>query len=247
MLGILLLIAGAWYRYQIRQLQLQYSIRLEERLAERGRIARDLHDSLLQGVQGLAFTLQGIRNLLPARPDAAAILLDKALEDADFAVSGGRDAVGELRRQTVGLADLHDVIDRVAQDTRSEFEAPPALRIAVTGQPRKVSALVADEVFQIAREAIRNVSRHAKAESIDVKIDYSHRGVALRIGDDGVGIAHDVLIRGERPGHWGLMGMRERATRIGGSVKIRRRPRAGTELSLTIPANAAYAGHDAHG
>jgi signal transduction histidine kinase len=110
-----------------------------------------------------------------------------------------------------------------------------------------VSALVADEVFHIAREAIRNASRHADAKRIDVEIDYDHRGIALRIGDDGVGIGEDILTMGEKPGHWGLTGMRERATRIGGAVTIRRRPRAGTELSLSIPSTAAYAGRDLHG
>jgi len=243
-----LVIAVAWYQHRRRQVAEQLYIRLEERVAERTRIARDLHDSLLQGFQGLLFQLHAARTLLPARPAEARQLLETVLDRADAAIAESRAAVQDLRSAGPEGGDLLATLEALGEELGTAARAAdaggepaPACRVLVMGKVRPLDPLVRDEVYRIAREALRNAFRHASASAIEAELSYGTRTFSLRIRDDGVGINPGVLANGGRPGHWGLPGMRERAQRFGGRLNIWSDNGAGTEAALAIPAAVAYA------
>ncbi|HEY5809657.1 MAG TPA: two-component regulator propeller domain-containing protein, partial [Povalibacter sp.] len=239
--GILLL-GLAWLAYWLRVQQVthQFEIRLDERVAERTRIARELHDSLLQGFHGLMFRLQAVRNLLPQRPQEAADALDDALNRGDETVEEARVAVTDLRTFGSGESDLETALRAMAQGmpmlTRADA---PSCRIGVEGEPRAMIPLVRDQVLQVAREAFRNAVLHARARLVEVEVSWRAERFSLRVRDDGVGLDPKLLTRGP-DGHWGLHGMRERTRQVGGSLEIRSENASGTEVELSIPAVRAY-------
>jgi signal transduction histidine kinase/ligand-binding sensor domain-containing protein len=238
---LLIVVAVATYRYRLGQIARQYDIRLEERVNERTRIARELHDSLLQGFQGLMFRLQAVRDLLPDRAAEAVEELDGALERGDEAIVEGREAVRDLRTSTAARTDLEDSLEALADELRARpGETAPSYRVLVQGKVRPMAPLVRDDVYRIAREAFRNAVQHALAGKIEAEIDYGDGAFQLRVRDDGVGIDPEVLGRRIRTGHWGLQGMRERAEALGGHLEIWSEPSLGTEVELAIPARIAY-------
>ncbi len=239
--GILLL-GLAWLAYLLRvqQVKRQFEIRLDERVAERTRIARELHDSLLQGFHGLMFRLQAVRNLLPQRPQEAAAALDDALNRGDETVEEARVAVTDLRTFGSGESDLETALRAMAQGmpmlTRADA---PSCRISVEGEPRAMIPLVRDQVLQVAREAFRNAVLHARATVVEVEVSWRVERFSLRVRDDGVGLDPKQLARGP-DGHWGLHGMRERTRQVGGNLEIRSEGASGTEVELSIPATRVY-------
>lgn len=232
----------AVYYYRVRQIAQQLEMRLEERVGERTRIARELHDSLLQGFQGLMFRLQAVRDLLPARPSEAVQVLDTALDRGDQTIVEAREAVQDLRSNKVIINDLARALTAVCEELSrlNGGEACPGFRVLEEGKPRALAPIVRDEIYLIAREALRNAFRHASARKIEAEISYGESRFCLRIRDDGIGIDVLVLDQGRLAGHWGLPGMRERAKRFGGVLNVGSRSGAGTEIELTIPAVAAY-------
>ena len=220
-----------------------FEIRLEERTAERTRIARELHDSLLQGFQGLMFRLQAVRRMLPGRPEEAERALDVALDKGDQAIADGRDAVQDLRSSALVEADFVNVIGTMGQEIvgSTESDSAPSFRVIVEGKERELQVAVRDEVFRITREATRNAFRHASARAIEVEISYAEAQFSIRVRDDGIGLDPNILDRGRRHGHWGLPGMRERAASFGGHLNVWSEHGAGTELEVSIPARIAYA------
>jgi ligand-binding sensor domain-containing protein/signal transduction histidine kinase len=238
-LALLAAAAAGAYRVRLAQLDRQYAIRLEERVAERTRIARDVHDSLLQGFQGLILRLQAIRNALPARPVAAAEMLDGALDRADAAVAEGRDKVGALRSNAGLELELPDALALLPEELDGSGRTRPAFELVIEGQPRHVGALVGDEIYQVAREAVRNAARHSGSSRIEVELSYGRKSLVVRVRDAGVGM-DAATAAGGRQGHWGLQGMRERVERIGGDLAVWSQPGAGTEIELSIPAATAY-------
>jgi FixJ family two-component response regulator len=225
----------------------QYAIRLEERLNERSRIARELHDSLLQGVQGLIFRLQAIRNTVPDLPDEAAQMLDVALDKADAAVAEGRDTVSELRSAMAINMDLPHLLTHLRHEVRRHNEPGPNFELVVEGQPQAVGPLMRDEIFLVAREAVRNAIKHASARKIEVELSFGRKDLVLRVRDDGVGMDERVVAARGRQGHWGLSGMCERAESAGGRLTIWSRSAAGTEIELAVPAAVAYTRSGAQG
>jgi ligand-binding sensor domain-containing protein/signal transduction histidine kinase len=226
------------YRSQLRRVAREFEIRLNERVRERTRIARELHDSLLQGFQGLMFRLQAVRDLLPDRPSDAAAALETALERGDSTITDAREAVQDLRSSSPVGADFKHALEALWE----ELKAPhTAFRLVVVGHSRELSPLSCDEIHRIAREALRNAARHANARNIEAEIEYGESKFSLRIRDDGDGIDREVLARGRRAGHWGLPGMRERAEQVGGRLNVLSERGAGTEVELTIPSIVAYA------
>ena len=215
--------------------------RFDARVEERTRIARDLHDSLLQGFQGLMFRLQAVRQLLPDRAPEAVAQLDTALETGDKAIAEGRDAVRDLRELNLIQGDLGETLAAFG----SEFAGNPgpqcpSYRVWVEGEPRTLDAMVRDEVFRVAREAIRNAFRHAGATHIEAELVYGSTHFCVRVRDDGMGIDPHVLAQGRRDGHWGLPGMRERASSFKAEFNVWSQSGAGTEVELRIPAQMAY-------
>lgn len=240
--GLLLALGFATYRRRARQMALNFEIRLNERVAERTRIAQDLHDSLLQGFQALVIHLQAIRDMLPGRPTEAAQELELALDRGDRSIEEGRDAVQGLRSVALVGPDLVESLAALSRElsTQDRRKAPPSCRIIVEGQARTLNPAIRDEVYRIAREALRNAYQHANAQNLEVEIGYENREFSLRVRDDGEGVDPQVLAQGRRAGHWGLPGMIERAQELGGKLNIWSQSGAGTEIELRVPAGAAY-------
>src|SRR4029077_19064763 len=153
---------------RLRQLAEQFNLRLEERVSERTRIARDLHDTLLQSLQGLLLRFHSALTLLPARPDEARERLERALDQAEAAITEGRDAVLGLRASAVAVNDLADGIAAiVANLTRDRAVADtPAIAVDVDGPSRDLNPAVREEAYRIAAEALRNAFEHAHARRI---------------------------------------------------------------------------------
>ncbi len=231
-----LLVLFALHRLHIRQTSNQIRTRLEERNAERERIARELHDTLLQGVMGLVLRFQAVANTMP-RDTPVARKLDSALVAADAVVTEARNSVHDLRGADEG-EDLLTTLKRIAADTT--FSPPVSVRILIEGQPRRLHPLVAEEITKIVKESLLNIAHHAHASAVEIAIDYGSRHLAVRVRDDGVGIPEDVLEHGRKAGHFGLVGMRERAEHIGGSLNIISVRGDGVELTLLLPGKVAY-------
>jgi predicted ATPase/GAF domain-containing protein len=215
---------------------------LDERVAERTRIARELHDTLLQSFQGLMLRFQSARHLLPEHPAEAVEALDGALERADQAIAEGRDAIQNLRSSTTVSNELAQAITSLAEELTSGAngeKSSATFRISVEGSPRDLNPIVRDDIHRIAREALRNAFRHAQAAQIEAEVTYGVREVRLRIRDDGKGIDTSHL-SGGRARHWGLTGMRERAEQIGARLNLWSKVGAGTEVELCIPGSVAY-------
>jgi signal transduction histidine kinase len=237
-------LALLWVAYQlrVRQLAAQFNMRLEERVSERTRIARDLHDTLLQSFQGVLPRFQAAIYKLPEHPTDARETLEAAVDQASQAITEGRDAVQGLRTSTVEKNDLAMAIRGVAEELASvdSHQSSPAFQVAVQGTPRNLHPILRDEVYRIAAEALRNAFRHAHAHHIEVELRYDEKDFTLRIRDDGKGIHRELLSGDGREGHFGLHGMRERAKLIGGDLAIWSEADSGSEVELSIPEARAY-------
>lgn len=237
-------LAAIWfYQRRVSQITTELNVRFEERLAERTRIARELHDTLLQSFHGLLYKFQAARNLLSNRPEEAVQLLDGAIVRAEEALVEGRDAIHDLRSDSPARNDIARLILAMGEDLASlrstETEAP-AFRVIVEGENRPLSPAVYDELGRIAHELLRNAFQHAEAREIEAEVRYEDRMLRLCIRDDGRGIDPAVLQQGSRAGHWGLPGVRERAKQIGAKLELSSHKGAGTEVELKVPAQAAY-------
>jgi signal transduction histidine kinase len=226
---------------RVRKLtEAQLTLRFEERLAERTRIARELHDTLLQSFQALMFHFQAVNDQLPSGKAKEA--LEKVLDQADQAIIEGREAIQNLRSSTTitnelaqAMTDLGEELAAAADGARNS----PTFRVSIEGQPRELHPIVRDDIYRVAREALRNAFRHAQASKIETEIAYDDQLLRLRIRDDGKGIDPKHLGAG-REGHWGLTGMRERAEQIGARLDVWSEIGAGTEVELRIPGSIAY-------
>jgi signal transduction histidine kinase/ligand-binding sensor domain-containing protein len=239
--GMLALLAVGAYRLRVQQLHRQFNIGLEARVNERTRIARDLHDTLLQTLHGLMFQFQAVRNLLPRRPDEAMRSLDDAIDEAEGALAESRDAIQGLRSGAIAQDNLAELLKITMQElTASADGKAPAFDLIEEGERRSLSAAAKDEISRVALEILRNAFRHSNASRIEAEIRHDNQMLRLRIRDNGRGIDPKMLKEGGRPGHWGLQGIRERAERIGSQVDFWSESGAGTEVQLTVPAAIAY-------
>jgi signal transduction histidine kinase len=212
----------ALYRFRLHQVAREFNMRMEERVGERTRLARDLHDTLLQGFQGLILRLQAVDDLLP--PGEAKEELEQTLDRADEVVTESRKAVHDLRLSTVVTNDLARAVRTLGDELSNENSA--TFGFLVEGQVHELHPIVRDEVYRITREALRNAFSHARARHIEAELICAERLLRLRIRDDGEGIAPAIL-EGGRPGHYGLPGMRERAAEIGAQFGYLDRHRKG--------------------
>jgi ligand-binding sensor domain-containing protein/signal transduction histidine kinase len=231
------------YELRVRQLAAQFNMRLEERVSERTRIARDLHDTLLQSFQGLVFRFQAARYYLPDRPEEASDALDSALVSADQAIAEGRGAIQALRSGSSEESNLEQMLlatGRELASSQKDGDSAPSLRVIVEGERRVKRAMIREEICRIARELLRNTYRHAHARSIEAELRYDDDAFLLVVRDDGKGIDPKVLKDHGRAGHWGLPGLYERAEGIGARLDIWSEAGAGTEVRLTVPAAIAY-------
>ena len=237
---LLILFVGHLRRVRLaRQLQIGF----QERLAERTRIAQELHDTLLQSFQGLMLRFQTVDNMLPGRASDAKRVLEDALDRADGALLESREAIQNLRSLSAISSNLAQAINGLMEEALEQgdgFTERPGYSVVVEGTPRKLNPWVNSEIQRIAGESIRNSLQHARARHVEAEITYGDTRLRLRLRDDGVGIDPAVLQTGNRVGHWGLIGMRERARSIGARFEMWSRPGAGTELELDVPARVAY-------
>lgn len=231
-LAMLALLALAM-RLRSRSLTQLVRARLQERHAERERIARELHDTLLQGTQGLILRLHAVSHSAHATPEVREAL-EAAMQAAENALAEGRERVNRLRDGSDDYQDLGASLVQVygerAADSRS-----PSLRLNVEGTPKPLRHDAAEEVFLIGREALLNALQHAAAEALDIELVYARRGLRLHIRDDGSGLPATLP-----DGRWGLVGMRERAERLGGRLRLWSRPSVGTEIELFLPGERIY-------
>jgi signal transduction histidine kinase/ligand-binding sensor domain-containing protein len=228
---------AALYKLRVRHMAAQIRGRLEERLAERERIARELHDTLLQGMQGLIWRFQAATDRIPPT-EPARHLMEQSLDRADQLLGESRDKVKDLRPAARDVADLAQAI--AAEGDQFAGMHPAAFRVSVLGAPRELHPIVREEGFFIAREALANAFLHARAAHIEAELYYDKTALHVRVRDDGQGIATAVLDEGGVPGHFGLVGMRERARKLGARLDVWSKPGAGTEIDLRVPANVAY-------
>ena len=194
----------ALYQSRLRQITQEFNLRLDERVNERTRIARELHDTLLQSFQGLMLRFQSARDLLPAHPAQAVEALDGALDRGDRAIVEGRDAIQNLRSSTTVTNELAQAMaalaDEFAKGPNGERKSA-TFRVSVEGAQRDLHPILRDDVYRIAREALRNAFCHAEASHIEAEITYSERDLRLRIRDDGKGMDPTAL---ERRTRWTL-------------------------------------------
>ncbi len=227
------------------RLSRQLNARFQERLAERTRIAQELHDTLLQSFQGLMLRFQTVDRMLPARPVEAKAVLDDALNRADDALAESREAIQNIRSLPQQHAQLTRALASLLEQIKSEFSheerGQPSCSIIVEGSAQTLRNNVTPEVCRIAREALRNAFQHAQATHLEIEISFRDLELRLSFRDNGVGIESSILKDGARSGHWGLIGMRERATRLGAELSFWSKPGAGTEIALAIPGHLAYA------
>jgi len=241
---VFLLMSLAFYRLRMHQLAQRMDRLFQERLAERTRIAQELHDTLLQSFQGLMFRFQTAEEMLPSRPAEARKALGSALDLADEALMESRDAIKDIRTTPSTNRDLAKALNALMAEVNDEVNASsleaPQFSVIVTGRPQTVRPVLRAEILRIAREALRNSFRHAHARRIETEIAYGEPLFRLRLRDDGAGIDPGILERGSRAGHWGLVGMEERAKRVGGQLDVWSKLGAGTEVELRIPGQIAY-------
>lgn len=225
------------YRTTTRRAALRMGERLQERHRERERIARELHDTLLQGVNGLVLRFQAVAETLPADAPARAHL-EQALVRADEVLVEGRDRVRDLRGGPLDAGDLHDALGALGADLARQ--SGRAFSLTPCGAVRSLLPVILDDVYRVAQEAILNAFTHAGATRVQVDVRYGVGQFGVTVQDDGRGI--DPVFLGEhgRPDHWGLCGMRERAERIGAQLLIDSSAGRGTRISLTLPARLAY-------
>jgi len=241
--AVLLALLWAAYQLRVRQLHHEFAMTLEARVGERTRIARELHDTLLQSFHGLLFRFQAVRNLLPKRPEEAVQVLDAALIRAEQALDEGRHSIQGLRPSLSAGGGLDQVLITTGQELASSHgngEGGPHFQLIVEGERRGLVPLVEEEIVRMARELLRNAFQHAHAHRIEAEIRYDADVFRMLVRDDGRGIDPKILKDGGRPGHWGMAGAHERARGLGARLEFWSEAEAGTEVRLTLPAAIAY-------
>jgi signal transduction histidine kinase/ligand-binding sensor domain-containing protein len=223
-------------RVRTKAVRASLQARFDGRMAERERIARELHDTLLQSVQGLILVVQSTVEGLPS-DNTLRKSVEEALDRADTVLGEGRDQVQALRSDAPPQ-DMSEALEKAAATIIPG--AVPQFRLLVDGAPRVLRPAVSREVVRIAEEALRNAARHALATTITLTLNYRPQGLQVSVRDNGSGMAKEIVNTGRRQGHYGLVGMRERAEQIAGRLEIISGPGAGTEVRLTIPASVGY-------
>lgn len=223
-----------FYFYRLRQIEHEFDIGLEERIRERTRIARELHDTLLQDFQAIILRFHSVsRRLVSEDPDR--LTMEEGLRYADKVLAEGRSRIRDIRADTKAPQDLSkafaDYGNELSQLRSVKFD------VKVTGAPTEIDPIVRDEIYRIGREAIGNAFKHSECSMIEVELTYDPREFQVRIRDNGKGIDPAILRAGGKPGHWGIYDMRERAQKIGASLEFSSLPTAGTTLELKLPLN----------
>lgn len=223
------------YRMRMRRLAAHLNMRFEERLAERSRIAQELHDTLLQGSISVSMQLHVVADSV--KDSLLKPKLSRILDRLAQVIDEGRRTVDGLRSSALPGDVLEHALARDAENL--QVEQAVDIRVTVEGRRRRIQPLIRDAVYRIMREALANALRHGRPTRVDLEFEYSWDGLCVIARDDGCGMEPDVA-RAGRSGHWGIYGMRERADQIGAHLKVSSRLRHGTEVVLVVPAHVAY-------
>jgi len=224
------------YSLRLKSVTAEVTARLGERLEERERIARELHDTLLQDFQAVILQFQAVaKRLVAGDPNRKS--LEDGLDFADKVLAEGRDRIQDIRTDSRTFDELSDALARYGKELAQTH--PAAFSITVTGEQLALDPIVRDEVYRIGREAIGNAFKHSNATKIEVELAYDTARLRMKILDNGDGIEPAILKNG-RAGHWGLSGMRERSRKIGASLDLCSKPAEGTRLQLDLPVRIAH-------
>jgi signal transduction histidine kinase/ligand-binding sensor domain-containing protein len=232
---IVILAVWAFYRLRVRQIAKVISARFDERLAERTRIARDLHDTFLQTIQGSKLVADDALD-----PSTDPVRMRRAMEQLSMwlerAMQEGRAALNSLRTSTTQRNDLADAFRRATEN--GQVPGSMEATLSVVGVARDMHPIVRDEIYRIGYEAIRNAYLHSRATRLEVELRYE-QDLTIRVRDNGVGIEPAIASQG-KDGHFGLRGMRERAARIGAHLTIATSPASGTDVTLVVPGRIVF-------
>jgi signal transduction histidine kinase len=230
-------VVWALYWLRMRQATTRLHQRLGARLEERERIARELHDTFFQGIQGLLLCFHTATSQL-RKDEPARRIFEETLKQSDQVMLEGRELVLDMRATASEPTDLPTAIADFGEEMRKGGSCD--FRVVVNGSIRSLNPVVFEELFKIGKEALGNAFRHSGAHSIEAELNYERSELRIRMRDDGQGIESSILRQGHRDGHFGLPGMRERAQRIGAHLDVWSRSGAGSEVELRIPADVAY-------
>lgn len=225
------------YLVRVQHITNRMRERMKERSGERLRIARELHDTLLQSIHGLVLRVHFAAEALP-HDEPVRESLQLALSRADDVILEGRRRVQDLREEVPNLTNLATQIAIIAADL--DVQTTMSFRIVEDGKRIELDPMIQRELCVIAREALTNTVRHAQAASAEISLMYASPYFQMKCCDTGVGLAPAILSKGDRTGHWGLVGMRERAIAIGGTLQLWSSQGAGTEIEIRVPARQAY-------
>ena len=233
---ILMMMLVILYRYRLRSNERRLRVRYEDRIAERNRIALDLHDNLIQEMMGVSLQLEIADATTPAGA-AAKKPIGLALELALKVVGEGRATLGSLRRKPFVLAELRAMLE----DTAKVAETDRSIRLIFSnkGLEQPFTPEASDDVLHIAREALRNAIRHSTSDTVQIQTEFSVNHFSMIVRDRGRGIDPEHL-QDMRPGHFGIHGMRERADRMGATLELHTDATLGTEWRLNVPGKLAY-------
>ena len=226
-----------FFMLRLRQLNVRLHSRLNERMAEQERVARELHDALLQSMQGLVMRFQTAAERIPAG-DPARQMLEEVLTQSDEVLTEGRERALGLRMTASGAVDLSEAYAAVALELKQDY--PADFRLVVNGDARELHLIVRDELYRIGREAITNSFQHADARKYETEIHYDRSELRICFRDEGRGVDKQALDASHQSGHWGVSGMQERARKIGAELEVWSRPGGGTEIVVRVPAAIAY-------
>jgi signal transduction histidine kinase len=232
--GLLLYLLYLW---RISYITARVSERLYERLMERERIARSLHDTLLQGMQGIILRFQSVALMLPIHSPLRSTM-EKALVGADEMITEGRDQVMNLRTSLGEIDSLPSALQEIGLSLSNEFNIN--FSMDMVGESQDLRSLAKEEIYRIGREALFNACQHSLATEIKLTLIFGKVEFRLHVQDNGRGIDESVLKAGHRMGHWGLTGMMERAKVIGGNLHIESNPEKGTEIIFTVCVGLVY-------
>ncbi len=234
-LVVVLFLIYALHRLRVRQVAKALSARFDERLAERTRMARELHDTFLQTIQGSKLVAD---NALKKSDDPER--MRRAVEQLSVwlgqATQEGRAALNSLRTSTAQKNDLAEAFKRATEECR--LIGPVEVSFSVTGDSKELHPVVRDEIYRVGYEAIRNACKHSRGSRLGVELKYGH-DLALHVKDDGVGIDPTIGDHGTE-GHFGLQGMHERVARIGGKLTVASSASSGTEITVVVPGGIVF-------
>ena len=225
----------ALYRLRVQQIHKSLGDRFDERLAERTRMARELHDTFLQTIQGSKFVADNVlkKSDDPERMRRAIEQLSVWLGQAN---EEGRAALNSLRTSTTQQNDLAEAFKRATDECR--LLGSIQVSFSVIGDSKEMHPVVRDEIYRVGYEAIRNARTHSRGSRLEVELKYGHN-LALQVKDDGIGIDPTIGDHGKE-GHFGLQGMRERVARIGGKLMVVSSADSGTEITVIVPGDIVF-------